>query len=74
MIDWHDIVGITRFNRTFEYAQRAGDALVRFDDEHVRLFLKAIDWTHIKAIGVLAFDASFCKDVSHASISRHDIR
>jgi hypothetical protein len=38
------------------------------DDEHVLAFIEAVDWTHLDAIHVFAFDAGFVDDVSHGTI------
>src|SRR3954454_24179678 len=62
----HVVLGEDRFHRTLGYAQRAVDAFVRVDDQHVRPLAKAVDRADVDAVGVLALDAALVAEVSHA--------
>src|SRR2546421_2760576 len=59
------VLGEDRFHRAFGNTQRAVDAFVRIDYEHVRTFAEAVDRADVDAVGVLALDAAFGDDVSH---------
>src|SRR5436190_4066886 len=59
------VLGEDRFHRTLGYAQRAVDAFVRVDYQHVRPLAKAVDRADVDAVGVLALDAALGDDVSH---------
>src|SRR3954471_8075458 len=61
----HIVLGEDRLDRALGNAQRAVDAFVRIDDEHVRPFAEAIDRADVDAVGVLALDAGFGHNVSH---------
>src|SRR5476649_1381337 len=61
----HVVLGEDRLDRAFRDAQRAIDALVGIDDQHVRAFAKAVDRAHVDAVGVLALHAGFGDHVRH---------
>src|SRR5262249_18425464 len=66
----HVVFSEDRFDRTFRNAQRAIDALVGIDDEHVRTFAEAVHRTDVHTIGILALDARLGYNVSHSIPSR----
>jgi hypothetical protein len=51
-------------------AQRAIDAFLWVDDEHVRTFVEAIDGADLDAVGVLALDTGFGNDEGHAVLHK----
>ena len=61
----HVVLGEDRLDRALGDAQRAVDALVGIDDQHVRALAKAVDRADIDAVGVLALDAALGDDVGH---------
>ena len=56
---------LDRLDRTLRDADRAVDAFIGVDDEHVRTFPEAIHRTDVHAVGVLAANAGFKDDVRH---------
>src|ERR1019366_6053450 len=62
-------VGLDRFHRTFGLANPAVDALVGMNDEHVGALVEAVHRTHLHAVHVLEFNATFDDDVSHYALS-----
>src|SRR5690606_20747899 len=54
-----------RLHRAFGDADRAVDALVGVDDEHVRTLAEAVDRAYVHTIGVTAADTGFEDDVGH---------
>jgi hypothetical protein len=61
-----DVVFGKMASPAFRDAKGAVDALVRVDDEEIGSFAKTVDRTYIDAVGVLAANAGFGDDVSHA--------
>src|SRR3954469_15993114 len=61
----HVVLGEDRLDRALGHAQRAVDALVGVDHQHVRPLAEAVDRADVDAVGVLAFDAAFGNDVGH---------
>src|SRR5688572_21496390 len=61
----HVVLRADRFDGALGLAQRAIDALLGIDDEHVRPFVEAIDGAHLDAVGVLALDTGFRDDEGH---------
>ena len=53
----HVVLGEDRLDRALGDAQRAVDALVGVDHQHVRAFAEAVDRADVDAVGVLALDA-----------------
>src|SRR6266705_1558030 len=64
----HVFLGHDRVHRTLGDADRAINALVRVDHQHIRPLVEAIDGAHIDAVGILALDAAFGDDVGHRAI------
>src|SRR5688572_7831190 len=62
----HVVLRADRLDGALGLAQRAIDALLGIDDEHVRSFVEAVDGAHLDAIGVLALDTGFRDDEGHA--------
>jgi len=58
-----------RLDRALGNTQRAVDALVRINHQHVGSFPEAIHRTHINTIGVFALDAGLNHNVSHSILS-----
>src|SRR6267154_671235 len=66
-----DIVfGEDRFDRALRNAQRAIDALLGVDHQHVGAFAEAIDRAHVDTVGVFALDAALGDDVCHGEDAR----
>src|SRR5690606_25601503 len=63
----HLILGEDGVHRALGLAERAVDALVRVDDQHVRPFVEAVHRADLHAIGVLAADAIVAYDEGHVS-------
>src|SRR4051812_40375276 len=63
----HVVLGYDRLNRALRLAERAVDALLGVDDEHVRAFMKAVHRANLHAVGVFALDAGLGDDESHCS-------
>src|SRR5438876_624649 len=61
----HVVLGEDRLDRALGHAQRAVDALVGVDHQHVRPLAEAVDRADVDAVRVLAFDAAFSDNVSH---------
>jgi hypothetical protein len=70
LLAFRDVVfGTDRFDRALGLAERAVDALLGIDHEHVWTFVEAIDGADFDAVGVLALDAALCDDEGHAGSS-----
>src|SRR4051812_21739984 len=61
----HVVLGEDRLDRALRHAQRAVDALVGVDHQHVRPLAEAVDRADVDAVRVFALDAAFGDDVSH---------
>jgi hypothetical protein len=61
--------GVDRVDRAFGDADRAIDAFVRVDHQHVGTFAEAVDGANVHAVGVFATDAGFGDDVGHLSFN-----
>jgi hypothetical protein len=57
--------GVNGVDGAFGYADRAVDAFIGVDDEHVGAFAEAVDRAYIDAVGVFAFDTGFGDDMGH---------
>jgi hypothetical protein len=55
-----------RVDRAFGNTQRAVNAFIGVDDQHVGAFAKTIYRAHINAVGILALDAALDNNVSHS--------
>jgi hypothetical protein len=55
-----------RLDRALGLAERAVDALLGVDDQHVRTFVEAVDGAYLDAVRVLALDTGFGNDEGHA--------
>lgn len=47
------------------HTQRTVYALFGVDDQHIRPFVKTVNWANFHAVGIFAFDARFGNDKSH---------
>src|SRR5256886_4753993 len=63
------LLGEDRLDRALGLAQRAVDALLRIDGEEVRSLVETVDRADLHAVHVLALDAVFGDDKSHAQSS-----
>src|SRR6478735_5102318 len=61
----HVLFGVDRVDRALGDADRAVDAFVRVDHQHVRPFAEAVHGADVHAVGVLAADTGFGDDVGH---------
>jgi hypothetical protein len=68
LITWNIILRINRIDWAFWNANGAINAFIRINCKEVRTFAKAIDWTYINTISVLATNAGFSNNVSHGSL------
>src|SRR5438132_10799199 len=75
------ILGKNRLDGALRHAQRAVDALLGIDHQHLGSLAKAVDRAHVDAVGVLALDAALgdydCLDnykLSTANIYHEDIK
>src|SRR5436190_17002324 len=66
----HVVLGADRLDRALGLAERAVDALLGIDHEHVRTFVEAIDRAHFDTVGVLALDAGLGHDEGHWAYPR----
>jgi hypothetical protein len=60
--------GVDRVHWALGNTHGAVDALIWVNHEHIRAFAEAVHGADVHAIGVFAFDTSFCNDVSHGSL------
>src|SRR5690606_9389543 len=66
----HVVFRDDRLDRAFRLAERAVDAFLGVDDEHVRPFVETVDRTDLDTVRVLALDAGFGNDEGHAEVAR----
>src|SRR5262245_9342340 len=71
---WNVVLGEDRLDRALGNAQRAVDALLGIDHQHVGAFAEAVDRADVDAVGVLALDAALGHHVGHAAILSRENR
>src|SRR5262249_19888550 len=63
LINGYVVLSEDRVHGAFRHAQRAVNALIRLDHQHVGTFAETVDRAYIYAIGIFALDARFGNDV-----------
>jgi hypothetical protein len=65
LVGRHVFFGVDRIHWAFGDADGAVNAFIWVDGQKVRALTKAIHGANVDAIGVLAFDTSFCNGMCH---------